>query len=134
MGGLAQLCRESGWEVTGSDQRVYPPMSDQLRQAGITLTEGYDPKVLDEAPDLVVIGNAMSRGNPVVEAVLNQKVPFVSGPELLGQLTRDRTVLAVSGTHGKTTTSSLLSRRMSTTPHFSISGQNLCITTPMCSG
>lgn len=108
MGGLAQLCRESGWEVTGSDQRVYPPMSDQLRQAGITLTEGYDPKVLDEAPDLVVIGNAMSRGNPVVEAVLNQKVPFVSGPELLGQLTRDRTVLAVSGTHGKTTTSSLL--------------------------
>jgi UDP-N-acetylmuramate: L-alanyl-gamma-D-glutamyl-meso-diaminopimelate ligase len=108
MGGLAQLCRESGWEVTGSDQRVYPPMSDQLRQAGITLTEGYDPAVLDDAPDLVVIGNAMTRGNPVVEAVLNRKLPFISGPELLGQLTRDRVVLAVAGTHGKTTTSSLL--------------------------
>jgi len=108
MGGLAQLCRESGWQVSGSDQHVYPPMSDQLARAGIVLHEGYDPAVLDDSLDLVVIGNAMSRGNPVVEAVLNRKLPFSSGPELLGRLTASRTVLAVAGTHGKTTTSSLL--------------------------
>ncbi len=108
MAGLAQLCRASGWEVTGSDQQVYPPMSDQLRDAGITLHEGYDPSVLDAPLDCVVIGNALSRGNPVVEAVLDRKIPFISGPELLGRLTEPHQVLAVSGTHGKTTTSSLL--------------------------
>ena len=108
MGGLAQLCRQKGWDVTGSDQHVYPPMSDQLRQAGITLHEGFDSAVLTDDLDLVVVGNAMSRGNPVVEAVLDRKIPFVSGPELLGRLTADMTVLAVSGTHGKTTTTSML--------------------------
>ena len=109
MGGLAQICNQQGWHVTGSDQHVYPPMSDQLRESGIILYEGYDPAVLTSDLDLVVIGNAMSRGNPLVEAVLDGKVPFVSGPELLGRLTSDMTVLAVSGTHGKTTTTSMLS-------------------------
>jgi UDP-N-acetylmuramate: L-alanyl-gamma-D-glutamyl-meso-diaminopimelate ligase len=108
MGGLAQLCRQKGWDVTGSDQHVYPPMSDQLRQAGIVLHEGFDTSVLTDDLDLVVIGNAMSRGNSAVEAVLDRKIPFVSGPELLGRLTADMTVLAVSGTHGKTTTTSML--------------------------
>ena len=108
MGGLAQLCRQKGWDVTGSDQCVYPPMSDQLRQAGIVLHEGFDSSVLTDDLDLVVIGNAMSRGNPAVEAVLDEKIPFISGPELLGRLTTDMTVLAVSGTHGKTTTTSML--------------------------
>jgi UDP-N-acetylmuramate: L-alanyl-gamma-D-glutamyl-meso-diaminopimelate ligase len=108
MGGLAQLCRQKGWKVTGSDEHVYPPMSDQLCQAGIALHEGYDPSVLTDDLDYVVIGNAMSRGNPAVEAVLNRKIPFISGPELLGRLTKDMTVLAVAGTHGKTTTTSML--------------------------
>ena len=108
MGGLAQLCRQKGWVVKGSDQQVYPPMSDQLAQAGIELHRGYDPAVLSDDLDLVVIGNAMSRGNPVVEEVLDQKIPFISGPELLGQLTSDMIVLAIAGTHGKTTTASML--------------------------
>ncbi|MDC3032956.1 UDP-N-acetylmuramate:L-alanyl-gamma-D-glutamyl-meso-diaminopimelate ligase [Litorivicinus sp.] len=108
MGGLAQLCCQKGWDVTGSDQHVYPPMSDQLRDAGIVLHEGFDTIVLTDDLDMVVIGNAMSRGNPVVEAVLDRKIPFVSGPELLGHLTTNMTVLAVSGTHGKTTTTSML--------------------------
>ncbi len=108
MGGLAQLCCQKGWDVTGSDQHVYPPMSDQLRDAGIVLHEGFDTTVLTDDLDMVVIGNVMSRGNPVVEAVLDRKISFVSGPELLGHLTIDMTVLAVSGTHGKTTTTSML--------------------------
>ena len=108
MGGLAAWCVAEGWTVTGSDHAVYPPMSDQLRGLGITLSEGSDLTQLQPRPDLVVIGNALSRGHPVVEAVLDQGIPFLSGPALWGQLTRDRIVLAVSGTHGKTTTSSLL--------------------------
>ncbi len=109
MGGLAQICNQQGWQVTGSDLHVYPPMSDQLQEAGIILHEGYDPAVLSGDLDLVVIGNAMSRGNSLVEAVLDSKIPFISGPELLGRLTSEMTVLAVSGTHGKTTTTSMLS-------------------------
>jgi UDP-N-acetylmuramate: L-alanyl-gamma-D-glutamyl-meso-diaminopimelate ligase len=109
MGGLALLARELGMTVTGSDANVYPPMSDQLAAAGIELTEGYDPAQLDPAPDLVVMGNAMSRGNPAVEYVLNKGLPYVSGPQWLSEhVLRGRWVLAVSGTHGKTTTSSLL--------------------------
>ena len=108
MGGLAQLCIARGWQVEGSDQHVYPPMSDQLVEAGIRLHEGFDPKVLTADVDLVVIGNALSRGNPCVEAVLDQRIPFISGPELLGRLTQDMQVLAVAGTHGKTTTTSML--------------------------
>ena len=108
MGGLAQLCIARGWQVEGSDQHVYPPMSDQLAQAGIRLYEGFDPAVLTPDVDLVVIGNALSRGNPCVEAVLDQKISFVSGPELLGRLTQEMQVFAVAGTHGKTTTTSML--------------------------
>lgn len=109
MGGLAQLARELGHKVTGSDQNVYPPMSTQLEAAGIVLTEGYDPAQLDPAPDLLVVGNAMSRGNPCVEAALNLGIPYVSGPQwLFDAVLKDRWVLAVSGTHGKTTTTSML--------------------------
>lgn len=109
MGGVALLARSLGMEVSGSDANVYPPMSDQLTAAGIDLQEGYLTKHLDPAPDLVVMGNAMSRGNPAVEYVLNKGLPYVSGPEWLANyVLKDRWVLAVSGTHGKTTTSSLL--------------------------
>ncbi|OYD21280.1 UDP-N-acetylmuramate:L-alanyl-gamma-D-glutamyl-meso-diaminopimelate ligase [Oceanimonas baumannii] len=109
MGGLAVLARQLGYKVTGSDANVYPPMSTQLEQQGIELIEGYDPAQLDPVPDLVVIGNAMSRGNPCVEAVLNRRIPYTSGPQwLLEHVLQDRWVLAVAGTHGKTTTSGML--------------------------
>jgi UDP-N-acetylmuramate: L-alanyl-gamma-D-glutamyl-meso-diaminopimelate ligase len=109
MGGVALLARELGMTVSGSDANVYPPMSEQLEAAGITLQEGYLPEHLDPAPDLVVMGNAMSRGNPAVEYVLNKGLPYVSGPQWLAeQVLKDKWVLAVSGTHGKTTTSSIL--------------------------
>lgn len=109
MGSLALLARELGHRVTGSDQNVYPPMSTQLEQAGIDLIQGYDPAQLEPQPDLVVIGNAMSRGNPCVEAVLNRSIPYCSGPQWLhDHLLMQRWVLAVAGTHGKTTTASML--------------------------
>lgn len=109
MGGLAVLAKQLGYRVTGSDANVYPPMSTQLEQQGIELTEGYDPSQLDPAPDLVVIGNAMSRGNPCVEYVLDRNLPYISGPQwLLEHVLKDRWVLAVAGTHGKTTTASML--------------------------
>ena len=109
MGGVALLARELGMAVSGSDANVYPPMSDQLEAAGITLQEGYLAEHLDPIPDLVVMGNAMSRGNPAVEYVLNKGLPYVSGPQWLAeQVLKDKWVLAVSGTHGKTTTSSML--------------------------
>ena len=109
MGGLAALARADGHQVTGSDENVYPPMSTQLEALGIELTEGYDPAQLDPQPDLVLIGNALSRGNPAVEAVLNQRIPYTSGPRWLGEnYLSQRRVLAVAGTHGKTTTASLL--------------------------
>lgn len=109
MGSLAQLAVAAGHRVTGSDQNVYPPMSTQLQQAGIVLTEGFDPVQLEPAPDLVIIGNALSRGNPAVEAVLERRLAYTSGPQWLGeQILAGRHVLAVAGTHGKTTTASLL--------------------------
>ncbi len=109
MGSLAVLARELGHTVTGSDQGVYPPMSTQLESLGIELIEGYDPENLKPAPDLVLIGNAMSRGNPEVEAVLNRNIDYMSGPEWLSrEVLRHRWVLAVAGTHGKTTTTSML--------------------------
>lgn len=109
MGGIALLARELGFEISGSDQNVYPPMSTQLADAGITLTEGFDPAQLADAPDLVVIGNALSRGNPAVEYVLERGLPYTSGPAFLADyLLKDRWVLAVAGTHGKTTTASML--------------------------
>ena len=109
MGGLALLARALGHTVTGSDANVYPPMSTQLAAAGIGLMEGYDASQLDPAPDLVVVGNAMKRGLPVIEYLLDRGLPYVSGPEWLKEhLLRDRWVLAVAGTHGKTTTASML--------------------------
>ncbi|GAA0479759.1 MULTISPECIES: UDP-N-acetylmuramate:L-alanyl-gamma-D-glutamyl-meso-diaminopimelate ligase [Tatumella] len=109
MGGLAILARSLGHEVTGSDSNVYPPMSTLLEQQGIELTQGYDPQQLDPAPDLVIIGNAMARGNPCVEAVLEKNMPYMSGPQWLHDFVlRDRWVLAVAGTHGKTTTSGMV--------------------------
>ncbi len=109
MGSLALIAKELGYRVTGSDLNVYPPMSTQLSAKGIELIEGYDPVQLDDRPDLVVIGNAMSRGNPCVEAVLDQGIPYISGPQWLhDHLLQSRWVLAVSGTHGKTTTASML--------------------------
>ncbi|QSP96213.1 UDP-N-acetylmuramate:L-alanyl-gamma-D-glutamyl-meso-diaminopimelate ligase [Marinobacter salinisoli] len=109
MGSLAVLARELGHTVTGSDQGVYPPMSTQLEAQGIELMEGYSADHLDPTPDLVLIGNAMSRGNAEVEAVLNQNIDYMSGPEWLArEVLRHRWVLAVAGTHGKTTTTSML--------------------------
>lgn len=109
MGGIAALAKQLGHKVTGSDAQVYPPMSDQLRQLGIELIEGYEPSQLEPRPDLVIIGNALSRGNPAVEAVLNQRIPYVSGAQWLHDaLLQHKWVLAVAGTHGKTTTSSML--------------------------
>ena len=109
MGGLALLAREQGHHVSGSDSNVYPPMSTQLESHGIELMEGYDPAHLKPEPDLVIIGNALSRGNPLVECVLDRNLRYLSGPQWLAeQVLHDRWVLAVSGTHGKTTTSSML--------------------------
>lgn len=109
MGGLAILARSLGHEVTGSDANVYPPMSTLLAQQGISLTQGYDPQQLDPVPDLVIIGNAMTRGNPCVEAVLENNIPYLSGPQWLHDFVlRDRWVIAVAGTHGKTTTSGMV--------------------------
>ena len=109
MGGLALIARQLGYQVSGSDQNVYPPMSTQLEEQGIQLMQGYHEENLEPVPDLVVIGNALSRGNPEVEAVLNKGLKYISGPQWLAEhVLQDRWVLAVAGTHGKTTTSSML--------------------------
>jgi UDP-N-acetylmuramate: L-alanyl-gamma-D-glutamyl-meso-diaminopimelate ligase len=109
MGGIAALARAAGFRVTGSDQNVYPPMSTQLQALGIELTEGFAAAQLTPAPDVVVVGNVMTRGQPVVEALLESRLPYFSGPEWLSrEVLAKRWVLAVAGTHGKTTTSSLL--------------------------
>lgn len=109
MGGAATLARQLGHKVTGCDANVYPPMSTLLESQGIEIIEGFDPSQLDPAPDLVVIGNAMSRGNPCVEYVLDKNLKYTSGPQWLQEfLLQDRWVMAVAGTHGKTTTSSML--------------------------
>jgi UDP-N-acetylmuramate: L-alanyl-gamma-D-glutamyl-meso-diaminopimelate ligase len=109
MGGVAALARAAGHRVTGCDANVYPPMSTQLANLGIDIIEGYDPAQLDVVPDYVVVGNALSRGNPVVEAMLDRRIPYCSGPQWLSEhVLHKRHVMAVSGTHGKTTTASLL--------------------------
>ena len=109
MGGIAAIAKSLGHKVTGSDKNVYPPMSTQLEALGIELTEGYCESQFDPAPDMVVIGNAMSRGNPAVEYVLTRNLPYTSGPQwLLDNLLKDRWVIGLSGTHGKTTTSSMV--------------------------
>jgi len=109
MGGVALLARASGHRVTGCDANVYPPMSTQLEAQGIDLVEGYDAAQIGIAPDLFVIGNAISRGNPLLEEILDKGLPYMSGPQWLAEnVLREKWVLAVAGTHGKTTTSSML--------------------------
>jgi len=109
MGGIAAIARESGYKVTGCDQDVYPPMSTQLESQGIELISGYSPEQIQLQPDIFVIGNVVTRGNPLMEEILNRNLLYISGPQWLSEnILRNRWVLAVSGTHGKTTTSSML--------------------------
>lgn len=109
MGGVAVLARAAGFRVTGCDGNVYPPMSTQLRDLGVEIHEGFDAAQLDDEPDCVVVGNVMSRGVEVVEAMLDRGIPYTSGPRWLAEnVLRDRHVLAIAGTHGKTTTASML--------------------------
>ena len=133
MGSLAVLAKELGHHVTGCDANVYPPMSTQLEAQGIQLTQGYDPVQFEPAPDLVVIGNALSRGNPAVEYVLNKGLAYMSGPQWLAEhVLQGRWVMAVAGTHGKTSTSSMLAwvlEHAGMSPGFLIGGvpQNFAI-------
>ena len=109
MGGLAVLAKEAGHRVTGCDANVYPPMSTQLESQGIELIQGFGPEQVELKPDLYVIGNVCTRGNPLIEEILNRSLPYVSGPQWIGEhILRDKWVLAVAGTHGKTTTTSML--------------------------
>ncbi len=126
MGGIARIATELGHYVTGSDQNVYPPMSDQLQELGIVLQQGYSPSHLQPTPDMVIVGNTISRGNPALEFVLNEQLRYCSGPEwLYEEVLRYKHVLAVSGTHGKTTTTSILTWLLEyagLTPGFLIGG------------
>jgi UDP-N-acetylmuramate: L-alanyl-gamma-D-glutamyl-meso-diaminopimelate ligase len=109
MGGIAAIAREAGYQVTGCDANVYPPMSTQLETQGITLIQGFDASQTALKPDVYVIGNVVTRGNPLMEEILNQGLPYISGPQWLAEnILREKWVLAVAGTHGKTTTSSML--------------------------
>ena len=109
MGGIAAIAKQAGYRVTGCDANVYPPMSTQLEAQGIELIEGFGAEQLDLKPDVFVIGNVVSRGNPLMEEILNRNLPYVSGPQWLADnLLRDKWVLGVAGTHGKTTTTSML--------------------------
>ena len=111
MGGLAQLAQAAGHSVSGCDSNVYPPMSDQLLAAGVRLIEGYGADQLSIAPDVWVVGNVVTRGNPLMESILDRGLPYVSGPQWLAEnVLRDRHVLAVAGTHGKTTTTAMLAK------------------------
>lgn len=110
MGSMALLARDLGYQVTGSDTNIYPPMSTQLHNAGVEIWEGYKAEHLEPAPDLVVVGNACKRGMAAVEYMLDKGLPYTSGPQFLYEiLLKDRHVLAVAGTHGKTTTTTMLS-------------------------
>jgi len=109
MGGIAVLAKAAGHKVTGCDANVYPPMSTQLEAQGVELIEGFDPSQTALNPDIYVIGNVVSRGNPLMEAILNQGLPYISGPQWLAEnVLQGKWVLALAGTHGKTTTSSML--------------------------
>jgi UDP-N-acetylmuramate: L-alanyl-gamma-D-glutamyl-meso-diaminopimelate ligase len=115
MGSLAQLAKSAGHQVSGGDANVYPPMSNQLQQAGIDLVEGFDPAQLKPAPDLIIVGNALSRGNPCIEYMLDNKLAYTSGPQWLGEnILKHKHVISVSGTHGKTSTSSMLAKILDT--------------------
>jgi UDP-N-acetylmuramate: L-alanyl-gamma-D-glutamyl-meso-diaminopimelate ligase len=118
MGGVAALARAAGFRVTGCDGNVYPPMSTQLRELGIDIHQGFDAAQLDLKPDCVVVGNVMSRGVEVVEAMLDRGIPYTSGPRWLADnVLRGRHVLAIAGTHGKTTTASMLAWILQDTGH-----------------
>jgi UDP-N-acetylmuramate: L-alanyl-gamma-D-glutamyl-meso-diaminopimelate ligase len=109
MGGLAVLAKQAGHRVTGCDANVYPPMSTQLEAQGIELIQGYGAEQVQLKPDLYVVGNVVTRGNPLIEEILNRSLPYVSGPQWIGEhILRNKWVLAVAGTHGKTTTSAML--------------------------
>src|SRR5471032_1176220 len=109
MGGVAAIAKAAGFRVTGSDLNVYPPMSTQLQALGIEFVQGYGAEQLDLKPDMIVVGNALSRGSPVIEAMLDRGMAYTSGPAWLADhVLRDRHVLAVAGTHDKTTTSRML--------------------------
>jgi UDP-N-acetylmuramate: L-alanyl-gamma-D-glutamyl-meso-diaminopimelate ligase len=126
MGGVAAIAREAGFRVTGSDLNVYPPMSTQLTALGIEFVEGYAADQLNLQPDVVVVGNAVSRGSPVIEEMLDRGMAYTSGPQWLAeQVLRGRHVLAVAGTHGKTTTASMLAwilEHVGLAPGFLIGG------------
>ena len=110
MTGIASMAQSLGHQVTGSDQNFYPPMSDALKHLNIDVDENYDPSQLNRDPDCLIIGNVMTRGHPVIESMLDKKIPFKSGPQWLSEnILKDRFVIAVAGTHGKTTTTSMLS-------------------------
>lgn len=130
MGGIATLAKALGHTVTGCDLNVYPPMSTLLESQGVKIIQGYEAEQLDRLkPDLVIIGNALSRGKSIIEAVLNRQIPYTSGPQWLGEaVLQDRFVMAVSGTHGKTTTTSLLAWILEfagMTPGFLVGGNPL---------
>ncbi len=109
MGGVAAIAKAAGYRVTGADLNVYPPMSTQLQELGIDFIQGYGAEQLDLRPDIVVVGNALSRGSPVVEAMLDRGLAYTSGPQWLAeQVLREKHVIAVAGTHGKTTTTAML--------------------------
>jgi UDP-N-acetylmuramate: L-alanyl-gamma-D-glutamyl-meso-diaminopimelate ligase len=126
MGGLALIARSSGHTVTGCDEGVYPPMSTQLAEQGIALIEGFDPDQLALKPDLFVVGNVVTRGNPLMEAILDAGFPYISGPQWLGDhILPGAYVLAVAGTHGKTTTAAMLAwilEHSGQCPNFLIGG------------
>jgi len=126
MGGIARLAVEKGWKVTGSDRNCYPPMSDQLESLGIELHEGYDAEQLKCEADVVVVGNAMTRGTPVIEAMLNSNQKYLSGPQWLNEnILNDKWVIAAAGTHGKTSTASMIAWILEATgynPGFLIGG------------
>lgn len=126
MGGLALIARSAGHRVTGCDQAVYPPMSTQLAEQGIDFIEGFDANQLDLKPDVFVIGNVVSRGNALMEAILNANARYISGPQWLGEnVLTSQHVLAVAGTHGKTTTSAMLAwilQKAGLNPNFLIGG------------
>lgn len=126
MGGLALIARAAGHTVTGCDSGVYPPMSTQLEEQGVRLIEGFDASQIELRPDLFIVGNVVTRGNPLMEAILDKGLPYTSGPQWLGEeILRGQHVLAVAGTHGKTTTSSMLAwilEHAGMEPNFLIGG------------